>query len=504
MKRRCRTILGFLGAFAALSASAMIPAEVEIDSGTIQGTSATSPDTRVFKGVPYAAAPVGTNRWRAPQPVPLWEGVFRTAESGPRCMQGVGSGPHTSEDCLSLNIWTTADSVADRQPVMVWMHGGSLTGGSGSEPRYDGEALARRGVIVVTINYRLGPFGFFAHPDLSAESRDAISGNYGLMDCLAALQWVQRNIAAFGGDPDNVTIFGESAGGRLTGTLVGSPAAEGLFGRAILQSGSWMGLRMTRMEMLADAERVGAQAADRLGAASIAELRAMSADDVLTGIPAGPMVVDGQLIPEDLSRIFAAGRQNRVDMLIGSNSDEGTFFLRGSVRTDEFTSQSSERFGDEATDFLALYPPGSDADTRQSALLAYRDEVAWMVRTIAGRHARSAIRTYAYYFSRVPPAPRPELGATHVAEVAYMFDHIPNAEPWTEHDRRLADLMSSYWVNFAATGDPNAPGLPEWSRYGNGRPVLELGDAVAPLRESVPSPERLGFFDAAYERLMMK
>jgi len=504
MSWRYRTILGVLGAFAASAAAAMVPAEVDTGAGRIQGTSGVSPDTRVFKGVAYAAAPVGANRWRAPQPVPRWEGVRRTAEFGPRCMQGAGSGPDTSEDCLTLNVWTSAESADAREPVMVWIHGGALTGGSGSEPRYDGEALSRRGVVVVTINYRLGSLGFFSHPELSAETDDGVSGNYGLLDCLAALEWVQRNIASFGGDPGNVTVFGESAGGRLIGTLVGLRAAEGLFERAILQSGTWMGLAMARMQALAEAEHAGIQAAEHLGAHSISDLRAMSADAVLRGIPAGPMVVDGRLIPEDLSLTYAAGRQNSVDMLIGSNSDEGTFFIRGGVRAGDFATQAHERFGAAAEDFLALYPAGSDATALESSLESFRDEAAWLVHMIAARHVRAGNRAFAYYFSRVPPAPRPELGATHVADVAYMFDHIPDDAPWTDTDRRLSDLMSSYWVNFARTGDPNGSGLPAWSAYRDSGSALGLGDTVAPLKRSIPSRDKLSFFDAAYERLFMR
>jgi para-nitrobenzyl esterase len=224
----------------------------------------------------------------------------------------------------------------------------------------------------------------------------------------------------------------------------------------------------------------------------------------LRDIPAGTIVVDGRLVPEDLARIFAAGRQNPVDMLIGSNSDEGTFFVRGKVRAGDFSAEAAQRFGEKGGDVLALYPAESDEKARQSALTAYRDETAWLVRTVADWHAKAGHRTYAYFFSRVPPAPRPELGATHVADVAYMFDHIPSAAPWTDVDRRLAEQMSSYWVNFARTGDPNAAGLPKWPSYDDAGRVLGLGDTVRPLPETMPSADKLRFFDAAFERLVTK
>src|SRR5690606_21877205 len=360
MNGRYAIILGLLGLVLGPSASAMIPAEVEVESGRIQGTAGRSPDVRVFKGVPFAAPPVGETRWRPPQPVPPWEGVLPTPDFRPRCMQSRG-GADTAEDCLYLNVWTAADSAEDRLPVMVWIHGGALTGGSGSEARYDGEALAGRGVVVVTINYRLGPFGFFAHPELSAESPDGVSGNYGFMDALAALRWVRANIAAFGGDPDNITVFGESAGGRMTGALAGSPAARGLLQRAIMQSGTWMGLVISRMPSLAEAEQAGADAAARLGALSAAELRALPAEEVLANLPMSGIVVDGRLIPADLSLTFAAGRQNAVDLLLGSNKDEGTFFITGPVRLEDFNRQARDRFGELADQFLSLYPASSDA-----------------------------------------------------------------------------------------------------------------------------------------------
>ncbi len=267
------------------------PTEVTIDSGTVAGSVGQDPQVRVFRGIPYAAAPVGPNRWRAPQPVAAWHGVRAAKEFSPRCTQGSFDRPNapppppTSEDCLYLNVWTAAASPDERRPVMFWIYGGAYLGGAGSEPRYGGEQLARKGAVVVTINYRLGSLGFFAHPALSRESDRRVSGNYGMLDAIAALHWVQRNIKAFGGDPDNVTIFGESAGANMTSALVGSPVAKDLFRHAIAQSGAWMGLGMAPMATLTRAEQAGAKALADSGA-TLAQLRAMPAPEVFSSIRA--------------------------------------------------------------------------------------------------------------------------------------------------------------------------------------------------------------------------
>jgi para-nitrobenzyl esterase len=503
--------IGLLAAPFGLQAA--IPQQVRVDTGTLSGTTGVSAHVRLFKGIPFAAPPVGQHRWQAPQPAASWDGVRDASEFGPRCMQGGPGGPGgatpppAAEDCLYLNVWTTADSPNDRRPVMVWIYGGGFSSGAGSEPRYDGEGLAKKGAVVVTLNYRLGGFGFFAHPELSRESGRNASGNYGMMDAIAALEWVQRNVEAFGGDPGNVTIFGESAGAIMVAALLGSPQAKGLYHRAIAQSGAWMGLGMAPMGTLARAEEAGVGALAELGAASIAELRAKPADEILRGLRGAGIVVDGYLVPEDLSATFADGRQHAVDVLLGSNKDEGTFFQFGGAQTaEQFMGTANRRFGAMAGEFLALYPAASDEQANESYLASFSDEAAWHMRLFANRQAAVGKNAYVYYFTRVPPSPpgRPSRGATHVAEIAYVFDNLAEGTPWTDTDRALADTMSSYWVNFARTGDPNGAGLPNWPAYpaaGTGKAVV-LGDNVHVEAATMPKPDRLAFFDAAYARQM--
>jgi para-nitrobenzyl esterase len=480
-------------------ASTAIPEAVSIDTGMISSVGGTRhAAVRVFKGIPYAAPPVGDLRWRPPQPAAPWDGVRRGGQFGEVCLQGQGG----SDDCLYLNVWTGAEFAEERRPVFVWVYGGGFNSGSGSMEWYDGEALAAEGAVVVTLNYRLGRLGFFAHPELTAESEYNASGNYGLMDVVAALEWVQRNIGGFGGDPGNVTLAGESAGSMAVAALVGSPEASGLFHRAIGQSGAWLGLAPGRMTTLETAEADGQRLAAVAGASSLAELRAIPSSELGGG--AGGIVVDGWIVPEDLTVTFADGRQNPVDVLVGSNQDEGTFFNRGGTTADQFRNQA-QRFGDLAGEYLALYPAGSDEEAAMSQLRASSDQVAWAMRLWAGAQNDIGRRAYQYYFTRDEPAPegRPSRGATHTAELYYMFNTLwAGDRPWDEVDTRLADQMSSYWVHFARTGDPNAPGLPDWPAYtgDDSSQVMVLGESVA-AGTGTP-PERLEFFDRYFERML--
>jgi para-nitrobenzyl esterase len=318
-------------------AQTIAAAAVQLDSGQISGMDGSVSGVRVFKGIPYAAPPVGSLRWREPQPVPHWDGVRKADEFGAICTQPAFRGatganpsanpPKMSEDCLFLNVWTAAPA-NDRRPVMVWIHPGGYQTGSGSAPGYDGEALAKKGVVLVTMNYRLGVFGFFSHPELSSESVHHASGNYALMDQVAALRWVQKNIAAFGGDPQRVTVFGDSAGSSSIANLMGSPQAKVLFQRAVGESGAWMGLSLTPARTLAEAEQAGVKIADGLHAKTLADLRSIPAEELLKAGRAGGPVIDGWFLPEDVGATFAGHKQDDVPLLVGSNKDEGTFFLQ--------------------------------------------------------------------------------------------------------------------------------------------------------------------------------
>ena len=492
------------------TAFAAIQEPVRLDTGLVSGIAGSSPEVRVFRGLPFAAPPTGNLRWRAPQPSPQWEGVRKADEFGPVCMQPAFRGappPRRSEDCLYLNVWTAAKSAADRRPVMVWIHPGGYNTGSGSSPAYDGDALARRGVVLVTINYRLGVFGFFAHPELTAESDRRAAANFAFMDQIAALEWVQRNIAAFGGDPTRVTVFGDSAGSASISNLMGSPRAKGLFQRAIGESGAWLGLSVAPVSTLANAEETGTKLASELGAHSLAELRAKPAEEVLkAGRGTGP-VIDGWFLPEDVGATFAEGKQNDVPLLVGSNQDEGTFFLRPTT-AEKFIERARKRFGDRADTFLKLYPAANDEEANASQLAAFRDELGFVMRLWASAQAKTGkSKAYVYYFTHQPPAPAGAsprgafgTGATHGAEAAYVFQNLAPPRAWTDLDHEVSDTLSSYWTNFAAHGDPNGKGLPKWAAFDasqNDRRMI-LGDQ-AEMGPSL-SRDQIAFFEALYEK----
>jgi para-nitrobenzyl esterase len=522
--------------------SAMIPDQVRIDTGSLTGVAAaTQPTVRVFKGIPYAAPPLGENRWRAPQPAAKWDGVRNADAFGAPCAAGAPFGgrgggggnrgaapgqapataapprePARSEDCLYLNVWTSAASANDKRPVMVWIYGGGFTGGSGGMAWYDGENLAAKGPVIVTINYRLGSLGFFAHPDLAKEAGHAGSGNYGMMDAIAALQWVKRNIAAFGGDPNKVTVAGESAGAIMVGALVGSPQAKGLFIRAIAESGGWMGLTMARMRSSADAEAGGAKAVEALGVKSLAELRAKPMNE-LTGLQSAGLVVDGYVIPEDVSLTFANGKQNAVDVLTGSNKDEANFGICGpnaglagrggaGMNVAAFKSGADRKFGEMAGEYLKLYPAASDDEARRAAHEACADEITWNMRQWAAAQEKKGKNAYTYFFSHVQTVngqPSPP-GATHTAEISFAWNN-PKGQPtqtWNDVDLKLADQMSSYWVNFISKGDPNGNGLAKWPEFKDlsKSTVMVFGDT--PQAEPAAPAPKLTFYAAAFQRLL--
>jgi para-nitrobenzyl esterase len=475
---------------------------VRIDTGLISGVDGAE-GVRVYKGIPFAAPPVGDLRWKAPKPAARWDNVRAADEFGPVCMQRAArDGAKISEDCLYLNVYTAATSAKEKRPVMVWIYGGALTGGAGSI--YNGEELAKKGVVVVTFNYRLGAFGFFAHPELTRESDRNASGNYGLMDQLAALEWVQRNIAAFGGDIKRVTIFGESAGSWSTNMLMASPLAHGLFHRVIGESGA----EFAHVRKLADAEQAGVKFAQSLDANSLAALRSKSAAEIQAkqGGYQGPDV-DGYVLPDDVYTIFSRGKQNDVPLLIGSNSDEGTMFTPATVKADDYRARSEKRYGANAQEFLKIYPFTNDEEAHAASAAAMRDQTfGWEMRTWARMEGKTGkSKTFLYYFSRVPPGPdAAKRGAYHSAEIAYVFDNVngksnPQNRPWKDTDRKLADTMSSYWVNFATTGDPNGKGLLKWPAYhAKDEILMGFGDEV----QLIPLPHKpaLDFLDTYFEQ----
>jgi para-nitrobenzyl esterase len=506
---RTALFLASLAMSARIQLAAAIEQPVRLDSGLVSGTAA-NPDVHVFRGIPYAAAPTGKLRWRAPQPVAHWDGVRAADQFGTICTQPAprsGAPPKMSEDCLFLNVWTAAKSAGDKRPVMVWIHPGGYTTGSGSTPGFDGAALAKKGVIVVTMNYRLGIFGFFSHPELTKESDRGGSGNYALMDQAAALQWVQANIAGFGGDPNRVTVFGNSAGSSSIANLMGSPQAKGLFQRAIGQSGAWMGLSIGKTRTLAEAEQDGLTIAGAMQARTVADLRAIPAADLLKAGRGGGPVVDGWFIPEDVGAAFAEGKQNDVPLLDGSNQDEGTFFLQSTTAA-KYVERARNRFGDQADAFLKLYPAGSDEEANASQLAAFRDELAFVMRIWTRAQTRTGhSNAYLYYFTHQPPPPvsasvRGALGtgATHGSEAQYIFQNLLPPRAWTDPDARVSETLSSYWVNFAANGDPNGNGLAKWPAYDDRKSAgpMVLGDQAEV--GSAPNAAQLAFFEALYEK----
>jgi para-nitrobenzyl esterase len=462
---------------------------VAVNGGRLRGTSADG--VRVFKGIPFAAPPVGARRWKEPEPVVAWSGVKNADTFGPQCMQEpypagspyASSSPAAamSEDCLYLNVWTAAKA-GDKRPVMVWIHGGAWTRGSGSTPTYNGAALAKKGVVVVTTNYRLGVFGFLAHPELTKESPNHASGNYAILDHIAALQWVQKNIAAFGGDPTRVTIFGESAGSWSVNVLHASPLAKGLFHRAIGESGG----QFSGNPSLTVAENRGVAVATAVGAKALAELRAVAADKLLrVDTFRSSANADGYVLPEDVVTTFGRHRENAVPVLIGSNANEMTTLTDASTFPTEmleFRRQMSVRFPGFLDKFQIAYPVKSEADIKDALLQVGRDQTFTLeMRTWARMVAGEGSKAFLYQFTHVPPSPNAKTwGAYHASEIAYVFGTLRNRDwPYTSADFKLSDEMSSYWVNFAASGDPNGKGLPEWKPYDEkDEAYQELGDTV--------------------------
>ena len=495
----CLLLIAATFAVSALAWAAPSAPQVKTSAGIVEGKDDGA--VRSFLGIPYAQPPVGDLRWKPPVPAAKWDGVRKTTDFGSHCLQGNPFGdmvmrdPGGSEDCLSLNIWAPSNPSSKKLPVMVWIYGGGFVAGSTSEGRQDGAHLAQQGVIVVSMNYRLNIFGFFVHPELAKESPHAASGNYGLMDQTLALHWVHDNIAAFGGDPDNVTIFGESAGSFSVSAQMASPLAKGLFNKAIGESGAAFSRSGLSFGSLAEREEKDTKLVkEKLGVSTLAELRALPADKLLDVFgKAGPDAfdfgpnIDGYFLPQQVPEIFAAGKQNDVPLLAGWNHDEGSFVIESSPQppsAESMKALAEKDFGDKAQEFLKLYPTDTPAHVFRSAEDYASDQFialstwSWIeAQSKTGKHA-----IYRYRFDMAPPLPgkKWEPTAYHSAEIEYVFGQLDSKAgvPWRSEDRALSEQMMKYWSNFAKNGDPNGPGLPKWPKYisADGWPVMHLSD----------------------------
>jgi para-nitrobenzyl esterase len=470
---------------------------VKTEDGKVHGKTINNGLVRAFQGIPYAAPPVGPLRWAPPAPAAPWKGDLDATKYGHHCAQNhvfddmifqdAASPSDTgSEDCLTLNVYAP-ENAKGKLPVMFWIHGGGYSGGGSSEPRHNGDFLPTKGVILVTINYRLGVFGFLALPELAAEQGGA-SGDYGLMDMVAALNWVKKNIASFGGDPANVTIFGESAGSFAVSTLMAAPSAQGLFSHAIGESGGALTTGALAMETLAVRGPKEDEWMKSTGATTVADLRAIPTAKILEqsgkrGMVGFSPVIDGKFLTEPVVDIYTAGKQAHVPLLAGFNRDEGSFFAVG-MTMEKLKGMAVQRFGDKAEAFLKLYPGGTDAELARSAadfggdsFIAYG---TWKWMEFDRKTGDKDIYRYKLDLGAPSSKFHPDPVAFHSDDIEYVFgtlDTRPGAT-WRDEDRKLSDEMMSYWTNFAKKGDPNGPGLPTWPKYGDGDPVLHLDNPI--------------------------
>jgi para-nitrobenzyl esterase len=489
--------------FTVASGLAQQPAPVMVEQGLVQGSS--EDGLAVYRGIPFATPPVDDLRWRAPLPAAKWEGVRQTTKFAPRPIQGSGRSPDASENCLYLNVWTPAISANDHLAVMVWIYGGGFS--SGDTAWYTGEQLAKKGVVFVSIAYRVGQLGFLAHPELSAETTNHVSGNYGLLDQIAGLQWVKKNIAAFGGNPDKVTIFGESAGGISVSMLCASPLAKGLFEGAISQSGGSFGPpRPTtfpgeNMKRLPAAERAGEAYAQ---GASIAELRRLAPDK----LPPGPgfgiswPVIDGWVVPDDQYKLYAAGQYNDTPVLIGYNSDEGASFWPPKT-PEAYIAGVKNRYGKFADDLIKAYPVGTSTVPKTARDLMRDTAFGWQTWSWARLQSQTGkSKVFYYYFDQPQRNPDGSLqagyGSPHAMDVNYVFQHLnPDNPQTTKADLEISDAMSAYWVNFAKTGDPNGEGFPAWPAFSDRHPLV-MYFSQTPHLGPVPSLDSLKVLDTYF------
>ena len=496
---------------------------IKVDTGELRGLLVgDAQDVQSFKGIPFAKPPVGKLRWREPVAPDAWSGVRDCFEFGNACPQQAPAmlaavpqmaiNAPLSEDCLYLNIWRPAGETKEPLPVLFWIHGGGYVMGAASQPLYDGQDLARSGVVVVSINYRLGPFGFLAHPALSSESPQGISGNYGILDQIEALRWVQRNVAAFGGDPNRVTIFGESAGGGSVLCLMVSPNAKGLFHAAIAQSAPEMRLAPLTSRSVANpsAEQQGIQLLSQYGlteSATVDQLRQLDADKLAEGFPSMEMdvkkfelnlkelplamapVVDGKVIPDLPNRLFALGQAHPLPMIVGNTRDEMTLFMSQIPMPKEvaqYEQAINQNFGSLGSEVIAAYPATNPKSIRDNVIQLASDSVfGSQARHVARLHAKNGYPTYRYVFScGTKQFPLSMLGAHHACELPYVFGQPAKPD---EADKKVVDVVQGYWLNFAKTGDPNGEGLPIWPKTNLASDVLIEIESEVVIRETYRS-----------------
>src|SRR5579884_2069274 len=513
-----------------LCAAAALPAaagdRVKTANGMLESTTAPKAGVRVFKGIPFGAPPVGDLRWREPQPVKNWTGVRNADKFGPACMQNLSPNADywlrsdgMSEDCLYLNVWTPAKSRRERLPVLVYIFGGGFQNGDGSEPRYDGESMARHGLVAVSVNYRTNIFGFFAHPELTKESPHHASGDYGLLDQVAALKWVQRNIAAFGGDPKHVTIAGESAGSISVSALMASPLSKNMIAGAIGESGAMISSLPARP--LAEAEKDGVRFTEAASVASLAALRAMSAEQIQDAMAKAPRIrfstdLDGYFLPKPLAEVFAAGQQAKVPLLEGSNTEEqGTRSVLGTGEPtpENFTAAVRKLYGDHADELLKVYAPQTEDEVVQAATeLASARFIAygtWKWAVLQAQTGGKPVYRYLYAHPRPKYLPAADKGismpaargAVHSAEIQYAMGNL-DLDPrygWTADDHKVSETMQAYFINFIKTGDPNGSDLPKWPAYTADTHEIMRIDVVS-RAEPEPHLERYQALDAVYAK----
>jgi para-nitrobenzyl esterase len=486
---------------------------VQTLKGTVTGTEIGN--IHIFKGIPFAAAPVGELRWKAPQPVKNWQGILKCESFSASPMQSnpvpfmmwteefITPPKSLSEDCLYLNIWTPAKSPADKLPVFVWVYGGGFVSGSAACAVYDGLEMAGKGVIFVSFNYRVGVFGFMALPELSKESANKVSGNYGLLDQIAALQWIRENIAAFGGDPEQVTIAGQSAGSMSVGALIASPLASGLFRGAITQSGGIVGRLISKS--LQDAEKSGVEMMQKVKAANLSELRNIPANELIAangknGMGSFGPICDGYVLPSDILDAFEKRQFNDVPLMTGWVTGDGSLLGNSFPAPEKYKQQAIEKYGSKANEFLGLFPGNTPDEVRASQLELNLLQFAGLPSHLIAGFMHN--KTFLYQFSHVPADKPgfPNYGAFHTSEVPYALHSLKKwNRPWKTADYEVEKIMSQYWINFIKTGNPNGEGVPEWKSYdkfaGN---IMEIGDQAI-LRPSL-FKMKIDFLEGTYSK----